>query len=110
METPCIFADDLFRIQVLGGLVRLTGLPQGRIGLQAATFGVLEISADAHFFILRRRSILTVKEKIAENVVSFACLAIAASIVAQADIGLGAGAGVITRADTLRLVPTATAP
>ena len=102
METPRIFAGDLLHIQVLGLVVFC------RIGTKAAAFGVLEISADADFLILGG-PILTVEEKVAE-VVTFSCLAIAATIVAQADIGLRAGAGVISisRAYTLRFMPAAT--
>ena len=73
METPRIFAGDLLHIQVLGLVVFC------RIGPKAAAFGVLEISADADFLILG--AILTVEEKVAE-VVTFSCLAIAATIVA----------------------------
>ena len=79
METPRIFAGDLLSIQVLA-LVAFC-----RIGLWTASFGVLEISADADFLILG--AILTVEEKVAK-VVSFGCLAITASIITQTDIGL----------------------
>ena len=45
-----------------------------------ARFGVLEILVDADFLILLVSLIFTVEEKVAE-VVSFGCLAIAATIV-----------------------------
>ena len=81
METPRIFAGDLLSIQVLA-LVAF-----GRIGLLTASFGVLEISADADFLILLDRPVFSVKEKVAK-VVSFGCLTITASIITQTDIGL----------------------
>ena len=71
METPRIFAGNLLGIKMLS-LVAFC-----KIGLNAVSFGVLEIPADADFLILVG---LTVKEKVAE-VVSFRCLAIAASII-----------------------------
>ena len=58
----------------------------GRVGLITASFGVLEIAAYADFLILIRL-VLTVKEKVAE-VISFGRLAIAASIITEADIRL----------------------
>ena len=82
METPRIFAGDLLDVQVLG-LVEFS-----RISLITASFGVLEIAADADFLILIRL-VLTVKEKVAK-VVSFGRLAIAASIITEANIRLRA--------------------